>query len=229
MVPTELKLLTDSFFDAHAHEYDMATNEGCGRYIEALVPYAQNNGYPKVGHLRKNPAQTQYNGHANDAILYNEPEGPDNLLQSIDLIARAEQPHPWISEGGTNPDPGKNFGVDIPRYKESDWIQSVESEQPPDEGDTVPWQPYWGDLNSDEITRTIFFDYSRKPESANFGMGRWISRMIHSAVLGPEGVPLGIDGALARHRPELCAALGGLDPNVPVPASFQGVCDGEWK
>lgn len=218
-IPVELRTLTDAFFASEAHKYDLSHAEGCGQYMEALVPYAQSHGYPKVGHLRKHGSQTQYNGHAVDAFLYNDPVPPSGLLQSVDVIKDAESDH--ASAG---------WSIDIPRYTTADWMQSVEPEEPPVDppANTVPWAPYWGDASSDEMTRTLFYDYSRKPESANFGMGRWLNRCLHSAFMGPEGIPLGPDGALARHRPEWCAVLG-LDPSVPVPASFKGICDGVWK
>lgn len=231
-VPAELKTLCDKFFDANAKNFDLTENSGCGQYMEKLVPYCQTNGFPKVGHLKKSGG-TMYNGHANDSFLYNEPVAPDNLLQAVDVIANAEAKPPYTP---THKAPAKGWSVDDPRYKSSDWMQSVSSApnpnpepEPETEPDSVPWVPYWGDEKSDELTRTLFYDFSRAKEPTNPGMGRWLNRALHSAAIGPMppssgGVPLGIMGAIAKHRPEWCHELsrGGvpMDPNEPVPPDY---------
>jgi hypothetical protein len=226
MVPLGLKTLTDAFFLDNAHRFDMAHADECGRYMEELVPYAQTHGWPKVGFLRKNPGQTQYNGHAIDALAY---DLGNNLTHAVDVIGNAEQPHPWKSEDPINgkDDPKANFGEDMATaYKtDKDWLKTPQSGTQPTPVPVVPWAPYWGDPSSDKITRTFMYDYSRANQSLNPGFGRWLNRCLHSAYMGPEGKPLGPDAALARHRPELCQALGGLDPNVPVPDNFFP----EWK
>lgn len=220
-VPLELKQFTDSFFLARADEFDLTEASGCGQYIEALVVEAQNKGWEEVGHLRKFGSQTQYNGHAVDSIAYNL---GNNLTHAIDLIANAESKPPYTP---SHRPPSANFGEDTitPYETNKIWYLIDEDGNSGGNSNTIPWQPYWGDKSSDKITRTFMFDYSRRPESYNPGLGRWLNRCLHSAFMGPEGIPLGVDGALARHRPELCQALGGLDPNVPVPDSFFP----EWK
>lgn len=218
MIPDSLRHLANNFFDNNAHKFDLTENQGCGKYTEAFVRHAQSNGFPKVGHLKKNPGQTQWNGHANDAFLYKEAASEtDKLYQAVDIIGNAEAKPPYNNTN--NKPPTKHFGVDIPRYTEADWLA-----EPAGEGGEhdmmIPWAPYFGDKSSDKITRTLMYDFSRKPETINPGFGRWLNRCLHSAFLGPDGIPLGPDGALARHRPEWCQALGGLDPNVPVPDTF---------
>lgn len=218
MIPIELRQLTDSFFAANEHNYDFSTIEGCGKYMEALIPYAQAHGYPKVGFLKYTGPGTKYNNHRIDSFLYNDKDTFNNKLQSVDVIANAETDH--ASAG---------WGPDTPRYSEEDWVETLEEligdENGEDEPNTIPWVPYWGDPTSDKITRTFMYDYQRAGQSLNPGFGRWLNRCLHSAFMGPEGIPLGPDGALARHRPELCAALGRLDPNVPIPDDFYP----EWK
>jgi hypothetical protein len=205
MIPTQLKKLCDKFFDDNAHDFDMATNEGCGEYMELLVPFCQAHSFAEVGHLRKNPSQTQYNGHANDAIAY---DLGNNLTHAVDCIANAEQPHPWVSEGGTNPDPAKNFGEDtINAYKtDTDWL-----EKPNDEGGehdmTVPYVPY-DEKGFQRLKNMLAHDYARRPQGADFDVSIWAGRYFHNCYMGPEGIPLGEQAALERIKPELCAALG---------------------
>lgn len=232
-IPPTLKGDCDKFFASNAKHFDMAKKEECGRYMEALIPHLQDMGYRDVGFLKKSSGQTHYNLHAIDAIAY---DLGGNLTHAIDVIARAEQPHPWKGEVPGNPNagndpPGPNFSEDKETaYKTTeDWL-SEPWEEPEPIPDTVAWASYWGDPASDVLMRTLMYDFSRKPEAYNPGMGRWISRCVHTAFLGPippsqGGTPLGVTGALARHRPEWCAALGGLDPHVPVPDNFFP----EWK
>lgn len=209
----EIKPLCNQFFELNSKFYDLTTNKGCGTYIEGLVEWLRDMGYTKVGHLKKTGSGTQYNGHSHDGFLYRE--GDPTLYRHVDCIVNAESTDP------TKP-PAPGFGIDIPRYGEPDWMAEPNAPVP---ADSVPYVPYWGDPSSDKAMRTLMYDFSRKPETYNPGMGRWISRLVHSATLGPVkpsegGEPLGFDGALNRHRPEWCQELGGLDSNVPVPDDF---------
>lgn len=52
--------------DTHA---DLSTHEGCGKFTEDCCKVLHNNNSPLWGHIRKNPGQNQYNGHAVDAIM----------------------------------------------------------------------------------------------------------------------------------------------------------------
>lgn len=142
-------------------------------------------------------------------------------FEAVDLVVGTSGERQWLSYGPVV----QNFVIptvaDVSRIPES----PLPEPEPEPEPDSVAWAAYWGDENSDEMTRTLFYDYSRRPENYNPGMGRWMSRLVHTAYMGPippsqGGMPLGPGQALARHRPEWCAALGGLDPNVPVPDDF---------
>lgn len=194
----EIKPLCDQFFHDRANEFDLTVNEGCGLYTEALVEYLRREGYDKVGHLKKNPGQTQYNGHANDAFLYRE--GDPILYRAVDIIGAAESTDP------ENP-PKPNFGIDQPRYGEKDWMTEPNSEPAP-QPDVVPWVPYDEASFNDRVQKQLSYDYSRRPQLADFKVSVWSARVFHSAYMGPEKKPLGFDQALRKHRPEWCDALG---------------------
>ena len=197
VIPDQLQSIHLEFWNAHASKFDMTHASGCGLYVEAWVIYAQDNGYPRVGHLIKNPGQTQYNGHAVDAFLYNEPDPV--LLRAVDIIGAAESTDP------NNP-PRPNWGVDIPRYTQDDWSANAPGESSGGTG-TVPWMAY--DENSfQKLKDALAFDYGRRPQEADFDVTIWAARVFHSAYMGPSGVPLGLDAAIDKHRPEWCAALG---------------------
>lgn len=204
---TNIKPLCDSFFDAHAHEFNLTVNSGCGTYTEALVRHLQALGYSKVGHLKKSPGQTQYNGHANDAILYRE--GDPSLYRAVDLIGAAE------STDLLNP-PRKNFGIDEPRYTDEFWLAS------PASGGTspsnmVPWVAY--DENGfQELKRELAYDYARRPQGADFDVSVWAARTFHNAFMGPDKTPLGMSAGISRARNEWCASLGVAV--VPVPPTW---------
>lgn len=204
-IPTELKKLADDFFDDHSLEFDLSLNEGCGAYTEAFVRHAQSHNYPKVGHLKKSGGATQYNGHANDAFLYNEMVPPSGLLQAVDIIARAEQKPPY---GPGKEAPGKNFGIDEPRYKVSDWQEKPDNGGENNEHDfEVPWVPY-NENGFDVLKKQLKYDYGRRPQNADFDVSVWASRVFHSCYMGPDGKPLGFVAAMKKHRPEWCQALG---------------------
>lgn len=202
-IPGELKTLADQFFTAHAHEYNLAENDGCGLYTEAFVRHAQNIGYPLVGHLKKNPGQTQYNGHANDAFLYREAASSiEPLYQAVDIIARAEAKPPY---GPNNQPPGLNFGIDIPRYTDADWLAEPNGEGGENDH-LVPWAAY-NEQGFQRLKNMLSHDYSRRPQGADFDVSVWAGRYFHNCYMGPEGIPLGEDAALKRVKPELCAEL----------------------
>lgn len=48
--------------------FDLSTKEGCGKFTEACCTNLHDNLSQMWGHIRKNPGQNQYNGHAVDAI-----------------------------------------------------------------------------------------------------------------------------------------------------------------
>lgn len=196
MIPNELKQFTDQFFKDNSKKFELSTNEGCGLYTEAYVVYAQANNWTKVGHLKKNSGQTNYNGHANDAFLY--AEYVDGLYQAVDIIGSAEAKPPYTSD---NPAPSANFGIDIPRYTAADWYLI--------EGSTsmVPWVQY-NEQGFQSLKNMLAHDYARKPQGADFDVSVWAGRYFHNCYMGPDGTPLGEQAALERIKPELCSALG---------------------
>jgi hypothetical protein len=214
-IPPTLKPECDTFFALHSHEYDMAHKDECGRYMQALIPYLQNKGFVDVGFLRKNPSQTQYQGHAIDALAY---DLGGNLTHAIDVIGNAEQPHPWNSEGGHNrPDPVASFNEDTATAYPTnrDWLSEPDVE--PNPTNMVPWVPY--DENSfQELKRTLAYDYARRPQGADFDVSVWAARTFHNAYMGPEKTPLGMTAGVSRARNEWCSALG--VPVIPVPPEW---------
>jgi hypothetical protein len=68
--------------------WDLSTKEGCGKFTEAVV-----NALPSEwGHIVKTGGQTQYAGHAIDAVMYKSPTALNNgkYFQVVDIIASAE-------------------------------------------------------------------------------------------------------------------------------------------
>lgn len=213
VIPSALQELYNRFWDANVHFFNLTQNQGCGEFTEAFVEHAQNNGFPKVGHLKKSPSQTQWNGHANDAFLYNEPD--PTLLRAVDIIGAAESTDPH------NP-PRKNWGIDDPRYTEEFWLKEPHGEPTPSPN-MVPWVSYFGDTSNAEFKRVLAYDYARRPQGADWDVSVWAFRVVYTALMGltsPQegGHPLGLDGAREHHRPEWCAALG--VPVVPVPPTW---------
>lgn len=211
-IPTQLEQLHRGHWGLFSVNFDLTTNEGCGLYTEHWVRYAQSFGYSKVGHLKKNPGQTQYNGHANDAFLYREAASVENpLYQAVDIIAAAESTDP------NNP-PRINWGVDIPRYKDSDWLSEPNGGSQPNlnPNPTVPWSGY-NENDSKTLRQQLAYDYGRRPQAADFDVVVWAARVFHSQYMGPDGKPLGFEGAMKKHRPEWCSALG-----IPVDNHWLG-------
>lgn len=201
MIPNEIRTLTDAFFNAHKTEYNFEEVEDCGRYMEALIPHVQANGYPLVGFLKYTGSGTKYNNHRIDSFLYKDTTTVNGLLQSCDVIANAETDH---ASAGWSPD--------FPRYTESDWVKTLEEliGDDPVKPNTVPWVGY--DENSfQELKKQLAYDYARRPQGADFDVTVWAARVFHSAYMGPEGTPLGLPAAIDKHTPEWCDAL-----HVPV-------------
>jgi len=205
MIPVELRPMVDDFFNAHAHEYDLTENSGCGQYMEALVPHCQQHGFPKVGHLKKSSGQTNYNGHANDAFLYADGEGnPNGLYQSVDVISNAESKPPYTPN---HQPPGKGWSVDVPRYTSSDWLKEPNSGNQPNPVKTVPWKPY-NEQGFERLKKMLKHDYERRPQGPDYDVSVWAGRFFHNNNMGPDGTPLSEDAALSRVKGELCTALG---------------------
>lgn len=193
-----IKPRCDLFFDNNARDYDLTHNEGCGKYTEALIKHLQFLGYYKVGHLKKNPGQTQWNGHANDAFLYRE--GDPELYRAVDIIGAAESTDP------NNP-PRKNFGIDEPRYNDEDWMAEPGGENGDSGGvKTVPYKAYEGDAYwHDVVGKVLYSDYIRAGRTGLDSMSSvWTARTIHDIKM--EG--LTPEESVAKHRAEWCAGLG---------------------
>lgn len=193
MIPNQLRQVTDKFFIDNKHRFDFSHADGCGKYMEALIPYLQKNGFEEAGFLRKYGTQTQYNGHAVDALLWKTDS--INLLQSVDVVKDAESNH--ASAG---------FSVDEPRYQHKDWLQSpmTDTYGPPE--NKVPYVPY-NENGFQRLKRMLIHDYGRKPQGADFDVSVWAGRYFHNCYMGPNGHPLGEQGALERIKPELCESL----------------------
>lgn len=197
-----VKPLFNAFFDAHAHEYDLTHNDGCGKYTEAAVAHVQIS-FPKVGHLKKNPVQTQYNGHANDAFLYRE--GDPTLYRAVDIIGAAESTDP------SNP-PRKNFGIDIPRYEDKDWLAKPGTSQPP-----VQQFPGYEELGGDQLCRVMVgmplqADYLQAGKPLDDGSVVWTNRTVYDALhfifVEKQKPEEAYRNSAFKHRPEWRKELG---------------------
>ena len=60
------------FNSTHAN---LATHEGCGKFTEDVCVALHDSMHPAWGHIKKNPGQNQYNGHAVDAVMLMVPSG----------------------------------------------------------------------------------------------------------------------------------------------------------
>jgi hypothetical protein len=184
MVPNYTNL-SRSFFLSNHTRFDLSTNEGCGKYTEAFVEYARKID-PKIGHLRKNPGQTQYNGHANDAVCYPVNNGSP-IYHAIDIIGAAEQPHPWKSEGGKNDDPTPNWNEDTEtEYKSSDWLAEPNGESNSGNSNTSFKFPGYEELGGDNLARHLIgkdmeLDYREAGQSMNDGSVVWVYQTLYMA------------------------------------------------
>lgn len=202
---------SEEFFAANASNYDMAHKEGTGTYTEAFVSWMQKNVDVNVGHLKKKPGQTQWNGHATDAVLL--PVG-NGVYHAFDIIGNAEQPHPWVSEGGTNPDPRPTWNEDkTTNYTKADWLETPESELPAPAPSFPDYElDFGGDKYATEaIGGPLERDYHKAKQSLNAGSATWFSRTYFDAVKftvvdGMDG-KVAIDKSVAKRQPEWRKAL----------------------
>lgn len=205
-----------AFFDIKNPKYDFQHKEDCGKYTEEFVIYFRDViGDKNIFHLRKYGAATQYNGHAIDAILYYDHER--GTYQSVDLIGAAEGPDENAS--GT-------WTVQQVYYEAKD-AYLIGDEPPIEPGNTVPYVPY-NESGNERVKRVLEHDYARRPQGADFDVSVWAGRYFHNCYMGPEGTPLGEQGAIERIKPELCAALGipiqcdGIKCNHPIGTVYLG-------
>jgi len=210
-IPATLKPICDTFFIANFVKFDWAHKEECGRYMQVLIPHLVSKGFTDAGFLRKNPGQTQYQGYGIDVIAW---DLGGNLTHAIDVIASAESPHPWKSEGGGNPTPSPTFIEDKnTAYKtNTDWLSEPMEQPVPN---TVPWVPY--DENSfQELKRQLAYNYARRPQGPDYDVSVWSARTFHNAYMGPEKTPLGFNAGLERAMRECCSALN-VSYEIPPP------------
>jgi hypothetical protein len=72
------------------------TTESCGTFTELVVEVLHEQVNANYGHVKKTGAQTQYRGHAVDALMYRDPK------QVWDIIGGAEN-HPQAGTAQANP------------------------------------------------------------------------------------------------------------------------------
>lgn len=195
-VPDYTNMIT-SFFNAHKSEYDFKTWEGCGKFTEAFVTFAKSIDN-RIKHLKKSASQTQYNGHAIDAILFDDGQP---LLCAVDLIGNAE-----------SDDARPTWNVDIPRYTANDiWTGN----QPP-----VPVFPSYESLGGDKSARDLLgkllaLDYSGVNKPMDDGTVVWTFRTLYDAlydILVNKAEPQkAINKSIDKHRKEWRKELGYQD------------------
>lgn len=199
MVPDHGEILK-AFFKANEHEYNFESKEECGRYTENALLYLREVTFDeRYKHLRKYGSSTQYNGHAIDVLAYDNRglDGGSEIME-IDILKDAES-----SEAN------HSWQVRNTPYKPKDLMEPEEIGVPVP-GNTVPWVGY-NEQGFEALKRQLSYDYSRRPQGADFDVTVWAARVFHSTYMGPDRIPLGFDAAMKKHRPEWCSALG-----VPV-------------
>jgi hypothetical protein len=86
-------------------DFDLATKEGCGLYTEACCTALNEQQSPLWGHIRKTPAQNQWNGHAIDAIQLLAKAGHTDA-GIYDIVWSTESPEAepaWSFKGPPDP------------------------------------------------------------------------------------------------------------------------------
>ena len=99
---------------------NLSTNAGCGKFTEDCCKELHDTMHPAWGHIKKNPGQNQFNGHAVDAIMLLVPSGGtapgiyDIIQSSASSDARpvfnyVEPPNPelWYYPPGTTKSAGQ--------------------------------------------------------------------------------------------------------------------------
>jgi hypothetical protein len=75
----------------HQGDFDLATKEGCGTFTEAACTALHEQHAEDWGHIKKEPAQNQWNGHAVDAIMLRATAGT-TTPGIYDIILSTESP-----------------------------------------------------------------------------------------------------------------------------------------
>lgn len=198
-VPNDFNIL-QSYFNINKHKYNFVHKEDCGKFTEAfLVHLRKETGNNRYCHLRKSGSATQYNQHAIDVLAYdNREQGDGTPIMEIDILGAAESANAHAT-----------WQVRETPYQPKDLMQPEEIGAPPSVK-MVPWVGY-NEGGFQQLKAQLAYDYRRRPQEADFDVTVWAARVFHSTFMGPDGIPLGLNAAIRRHRQEWCDALG-----VPV-------------
>lgn len=78
--------------------YNLTTHDGCGQFTEACCTALHEQHSSSWGHVRKQGAQEQYNGHAIDAVmLLNSMPDCDRAIYDIIVQSQAPDAHPGFN------------------------------------------------------------------------------------------------------------------------------------
>tara|TARA_R110000868_G_scaffold79604_32_gene226493 strand:+ start:1291 stop:2610 length:1320 start_codon:yes stop_codon:yes gene_type:complete len=105
-VPNEAGTVRDVY---NSQEWELSSVDapnGCGVFVEVVASRLGGN----WGMLKKSGGQNQYNGHAVDALAYKGLQANGKMVTAVDIV---------VGAGDENASVG--WGVDTPRYDESDW------------------------------------------------------------------------------------------------------------
>jgi hypothetical protein len=78
--------------------YDLSTKEGCGQFTEACCTSLHDWNNTQWGHIKKEPAQNQYNGHAVDAVMCLA--GPEHGIWDIIFSSASSDARPVYNRAG---------------------------------------------------------------------------------------------------------------------------------
>jgi len=214
-VPNRFTLL-QGFFNANKDDYNFVRKEDCGKFTEDFLELLRESaGNEDFYHLRKYGSATQYNKHAIDVLAYDNREhkkDDETDIMEVDILGSAES---------VNANP--TWQVRNTPYQEKD-LMDLDEIGNGAVTDMVIYQPYQGDSSNSELKRILSFDYSRRPQGADWDVSVWAFRVQHSALMGPVspssgGRPLGLVAAIEKHRIEWCQALG--VPVILVPIDWK--------
>ena len=215
VVESAKELYPQDWKDAHTGN---ANTEG---FIRKLAPMLHAE-YEEFG---LNGKRGDPNDISDDAINWKgegadtDPTNNNSPVTVIDVIGGA---------GGPSPYPTWAIVTNPSAPVKAAWVEPgdiEEPEVPESEDNSIPWIPYPGDESNAELKRVLSFDYSRRPQSADFDVSVWAFRVMYTGLMGLRkpsdgGEPLGINAAITHHRPEWCGALG--VPVIPVPPDWVG-------
>jgi hypothetical protein len=119
-------------------------------------------------------------------ILLGVNQNPDCWERVIDVVENGKWV--WNDRGG-------------PEYVP--FNESVPNPTPVPQPNMVPWVGY-NEQGFERLKRMVRHDYERRPQGPDYDVSVWAGRFFHNCYMGPEGKPLGEQGAL---KPELCASL----------------------